>query len=179
MKEGLKKDFARYVIAQHDLKVAAVMWRRAGESMAAGDLFAAAAFKSAFFASYGRLFTPSRKSPSIISERPPFVRREHQAVHDALMDARHGYIAHSDKELRRVRLFPPGAPIDGRPHSAPDSGEWKWAVRNLEFQINYEDLGAHLASMGNVIDEKVQELLSRLVGTLDAVPTAETELGDL
>src|SRR5262249_9206676 len=138
-----------------------------------------AAFKAAFFVSYGRLFTPSRKSPNIISAKPPLVRREHQAVHDTIMDTRHGYVAHSDKELRQVRGYPPGAEIDGHPHSAPDSGEWKWAVKSLDFRVDYEEMDAHLKNMENVIGGKVQDLLSHLVASVGSVRRTEIELADL
>ena len=56
-KEKLKKSFGRFAIALNDVQFARIMWRRAGESFEQKDVFAAAGFQAAFFASYGRCFS--------------------------------------------------------------------------------------------------------------------------
>jgi hypothetical protein len=177
-KEKLKKSFSRFAIALNDVQFARIMWRRAAEAFEQKDLFAVAGFQAAFFASYGRLFTPTSKGANTISAKSPYVSPEHFPLHEQLLEARHAYVAHSDRELRRVRVYPPGATRDGEAVSQVDSGMWTWATRYLEFGFGPE-LEDHLGTLERVLKEKAEEVFSQLTKCIGIVVVAETPLEHL
>jgi hypothetical protein len=179
-KEFLKQSFGRFAIALHDIQFARLMWRRTNEALEAKDWFAAVGFKSAFFASYGRLFIQTGKGASTIPQEPPFVPKPMRSLHKQILKVRNGFVAHSDISLRQIRIYPPGSKTaDGELVSYVASSEWKWALRNIEFAFNKEELDSHLDQLEAVIKAKATKALSDLESILGLVVVVETPLDAL
>ncbi len=170
-KDDLKKQLELWAIRQHDAKNAAVAWRMAAvgyltepcaeerRDRKANDTLVHLAL-IAFVASYGRLFTGNLG----LELKAPWVLAEDIAVHEHIMQARHGAVAHSSRELRRVRLVPPGAEYDGRvvtPAVAVD--DWRWLVTSLALKADAGHVDRIVARIHDECAERASQALRRLL----------------
>ena len=80
-------------------------------------------------------------------------------MHDDLVRARDQFIAHSDEEIRKVDIYPPGAPVA----EGFTSGGVSIAIRTLVYPISEFKLLRRLCyDLGSRIDRRTNALLAEL-----------------
>lgn len=182
LKDHLKQEFGKWAIRQFDATEAfnawTILWR--AESLAPAKALKTGSIMHlavlALVAAYGRLFS----GDSHLQAKPPWVLPPERAVHDQLMDLRHGSVAHSTAALERVTFFAPGSTVDDQVVSGISSEDWAWQVRALQISAPATDLDAHLRRLHTEIHSRSTAALKRLQGECGGrLPLGPVRLVDL
>jgi hypothetical protein len=114
----------------------------------------------AIVVSYARPFTGNRPHGRLPAEWSKFPDPYFQEAHDKIIKARNQYIAHSDEEIRKVLIFPPGAPIGETGYRA---GDLSLTVRTMGFPLEwFPPIRDLCRDLGGRMDKRVNSLLAEL-----------------
>jgi hypothetical protein len=114
----------------------------------------------AIVVSYARPFTGNRPHGRLHAEWSTFSDPYFQEAHDKIIKARHQYIAHSDEEIRKVLIFPPGARIGETGYRA---GDLSLTVRTLGFPLEwFPPIRDLCRDLGGRLNARVDSLLAEL-----------------
>jgi hypothetical protein len=119
---------------------------------------------------YARPFTKNRPLGRLPEEWSTFSNPQAQELHDELIKSRDQYIAHSDKEVRKVRIFPHGAPLG---ETGLKSGGVSLTVRTMAFSISwFQDVRSLCLDLGTRLNKRVEDLLTELYAGREMPPKA-------
>jgi hypothetical protein len=114
----------------------------------------------AIVVSYARPFTKNQPHGRLPTEWSKFSDPYFQEAHDKIIKARHQYIAHSDEEIRKVLIFPPGARIGETDYKV---GDISLTVRTLGFPLSwFPPIRDLCLDLGGRLDKRVNSLLAEL-----------------
>jgi hypothetical protein len=170
-KERLKHKFHKWVIRESDAGMAHYAWTafRKAAKQDPIDPHLAQALLIAFTSAYGRLF-----SGDLALQAKHEVLPHEMPLHSQIMDARNGYAGHSDRDMRIVRVYPPGAQFEGSPVQ-----NWYWGVRTIAYAVDPDEVEAFVVRLKQSFAERAREAIQMLVdhcGT--SVPSTDVLLAD-
>jgi hypothetical protein len=109
---------------------------------------------------YARPFTKNKLLGPLAAEWSKFANLQFQETHHDLIKSRHQFIAHSDEEVRKVEIFPLGAPVG---KTRFKSGNVGITVRTIVFLpsrfLHIRDL---CFDLGDRLERRVNSLLVEL-----------------
>jgi hypothetical protein len=115
---------------------------------------------NAIIIAYARPFTRNRPLGRLPAEWSTFSNPGFQETHNELIKARDQFIAHSDEEVRRVEIFPPGSPIR---ETGLQSGDVGIAVRTIAFPLSrFQHIRALCHDLGYRLNSRINNLLTEL-----------------
>jgi hypothetical protein len=83
-----------------------------------------------------------------------------QETHDDLIKSRHQFIAHSDEEIRKVEIFPSGAPVG---KTGLKSGDVSISIRTMAFPMSqFHHIRDLCCDLGSRLDRRINDLLAEL-----------------
>src|SRR5262249_46732066 len=87
-----------------------------------------------------------------------------------LIKSRDQYIAHSDKEVRKVRIFSHGAPLS---ETGLKSGGVSLTVGTMAFSMSwFQDVRSLCLDLGTRLNKRVEDLLTELYAGREMPPEA-------
>lgn len=121
-------------------------------------------FQNSIIVAYARPFKRSRPHGSLSQEWPGFTNESFQKAHELILENRDKLVAHSDGELRRVKIVPPGS--TSVPDHPPSVG--------LGVQLNTSKIALDYLSvientcfdLGKRLNDKVDSELERMYGKM-------------
>ena len=123
-------------------------------------------------ASYARPFTRNKPFGPLPDKWSRFATERLQKTHDALIDARHTYVAHSDSEVREVQILPPGAAI----------GSWRSGTLSVMIKTTWWPLDSFdrvievCKDLGTRLDDETHALLDELYSGVAGVAISPFKL---
>jgi hypothetical protein len=109
---------------------------------------------------YARPFTRNQPLGPLPAEWSKFSNPHFQETHDDLIKSRHQFIAHSDEEIRKVIIFPPGASLG---KTGLKSGGVSISIRTIAFRISkFHDIRDLCHDLGSRLDKRVNAVVTEL-----------------
>jgi hypothetical protein len=109
---------------------------------------------------YARPFTRNKPLGPLPAEWSKFSNAHFQETHDELIKARHQFIAHSDEEIRKAIIFPPGAPVG---KTGLKSGGVSISIRTIAFPTSqFHHIRNLCHDLGSRLDRGVYAILADL-----------------
>jgi hypothetical protein len=155
-----KKELYKLAVARTDITSAMDTCNLIIENVGhIGDDFYLPLFHAIVIA-YARPFTRNRPLGRLSAEWSTFSTPDFQETHDDLIRSRDKFIAHSDEEVRRVEIYPPGAPLGETGYL---SGSVGVAVRTIAFPLSrFHDIRVLCSDLGHRLESRINILLAEL-----------------
>jgi hypothetical protein len=154
-----KKEFYQLTIARSDitaaLKACDLMIQHVKEI--GNDLYQP--LFHALVIAYARPFSKNRPLGPLPSEWSKFSNPAFQQMHNDLVSARNQFIAHSDEEIRKVYIYPPGTSLP----AGYTAGGVVIAINTLVYDISEFHLMKQLCyDLGSRLNDRTNSLLTEL-----------------
>jgi hypothetical protein len=117
---------------------------------------------------YSRPFTPSRRNSlgCLPGEWTKFKNPKLQQAHDTLLQARGEIVAHSDGEIRQIKIFPPN--IKPKEPSIPKSSRIAFAIKTYTLSLSQiKNCQAACEDLSIRMMPEIEKLLEEIYGNME------------
>ena len=151
------------IVAQADISSAKDAWLLLQANPSRTGTPTHTALVTAIIICYSRPFTDNESFGKLSKEWSAYSSIQFQRCHDAILKARNEVVAHRDKDVHQVRIYPTGVRLKFQPESVPPLGKIGFSIdtyllasRDLQFLGNmFDDLQRRMMAEIEVLIEKL------------------------
>jgi hypothetical protein len=152
----LKRQFHRLAVAQADVASAKDAWLLLQKNPSHIGTPTHTALITAIVICYSRPFTDNESFGKLPKEWSTYSNIQFRRCHDAILTARNEVIAHRDKAVHQIRIYPPGIKLKFQPKSAPP-------LQHIGFSVDTYSLASRdLQALGDMFDDLQKRMMAEI-----------------